>query len=231
MPSPTSRAGLSNGPSNSGSVTTHLFIGSDPVAKDARLKQLKREYIAPGAADFNTDNLYAKDITLKDLQERLQSLPVNSPNRIVIIRDARNLKSDCKEYLAVYAKTPYKGVVLVIDIEPQDKRDAFVAQMQRVSNVERFKEEARPDTFILCRQIEARKADAAVRILHQLLDGGEKAERIMGGMRYSWAHSGLGAAQAGRRLRLLLACDREIKTGMLKPVFALEKLIVVLCGT
>ncbi len=224
------RAASSSAPLSSGSLMIYLFVGHDTRSKDTRLQALRNEFVAPGTEHFNTDTLYARDITLKDLQEKLLSLPINSPHRLVTLRDGQNLKSDCKTFLVSYARQPYKGVVLVIDVEPKEKRDEFVAQMQRWASVVRFQETSRPDTFTLCRQIESLRADAALKVLHQLLDDGEKPERIMGGLRYSWMRDTLPSGQVKKRLKMLLSCDREIKTGLLQPVFALEKLIVGLCS-
>nr|HPL83037.1 hypothetical protein [Candidatus Omnitrophota bacterium] len=59
---------------------------------------------------------------------------------------------------------------------------------------------------------------------------GERPERILGGLRYSLENNVQDVKGLRRRLKLLLNCDIEIKTGKLKPVFALEKLVVNLCA-
>jgi DNA polymerase III delta subunit len=66
-------------------------------------------------------------------------------------------------------------------------------------------------------------------VLGQLLREGERPERILGGLRYSFEQGNLVPQQARKRLRLLLNCDIEIKTGRLKAGLALEKLILSLC--
>jgi hypothetical protein len=54
--------------------------------------------------------------------------------------------------------------------------------------------------------------------------------RILGGLGYTWERDVMAPLEAKRRLKLLLNCDVEIKTGRLKPNFALEKLVISLCG-
>ena len=61
-------------------------------------------------------------------------------------------------------------------------------------------------------------------------DKGEKPERIMGGLRASWTRYPADPLSLKKRLKILLQCDLDIKTGRIKPVYALERLIVNLCG-
>jgi DNA polymerase III delta subunit len=93
-----------------------------------------------------------------------------------------------------------------------------------------FKETVKPDTFVLSRSIESRRLDTALKLLDQLLKDGEKPERILGGLRYAWERGIANPVETKRRLKLLLGCDIDIKTGRLKPSFALEKLVVGLCA-
>ena len=85
------------------------------------------------------------------------------------------------------------------------------------------------DTFALSRAIDLKKPAYALGVLSELLKNGEKPERIMGGLRYSWENSSTDALVVRKRLQILLSCDIDIKTGRLKPDFALEKLVLNLC--
>jgi DNA polymerase III delta subunit len=67
-------------------------------------------------------------------------------------------------------------------------------------------------------------------VLNQLLKKGERPERILGGLRYSWENSIATPLETRRRLKALLNCDIDIKTGRLKADFALERLVVSLCS-
>jgi len=66
--------------------------------------------------------------------------------------------------------------------------------------------------------------------LAQLLKNGERPEMIMGGLRYAWEKSPLSPVDLKLKLKALLDCDIDIKTGRLQPDFALENLIIRLCG-
>jgi len=207
----------------------YLLIGQDIQAKEIQLKKIKQEFLPKELQDFNSDTLYAKDTTLKEIQERCLRLPLKSAKRVVVIKDAQSLDEDSRNFLSAYCKEAPKELVLVLDFEHYDYKDRFIKDMHACASIIRFRETANPDAFALARQIESRKADPALRLLSQLLNNGEAPERILGGLRFAWERQNIRDQESARRLKLLLACDIEIKTGRLKPACALEKLIVSLC--
>jgi DNA polymerase III delta subunit len=208
----------------------YLLIGQDAAAKEIQLKKIKQELLPPKLQDFNLDTLYAQEIKLKEIQERFLSLPVASSKRIVVIKDAHFLDQKSRDFLLAFSKKPHPQIVLVLDFEQYDYKDEFIKGMSLHGRLLRFKETVDPDTFALNRQIELRKADSALRLLNQLLKNGEAPERILGGLRYAWEKQDIQSLSARKKLKLLLGADLEIKTGRLKPAFALEKLVVSLCG-
>ncbi len=208
----------------------YLFIGQDAIAKEAQLKKIKEQFLVRGLEQFNLDILFAKDLSLKGLQERILSLPSAGSNRIIVIKEAEGLAKDAKEFISRYVKRPHPRIILVLDIFQQSRKDEFVNSITRFAKVLRFKEELSVDTFTLNRQIGSGRAEYSLRILNQLLKNGERPERILGGLRYAWERDTAPAAKTRKRLKLLVNCDIEIKTGRLKPSFALEKLVINLCA-
>jgi DNA polymerase III delta subunit len=207
----------------------YLLIGQDVLAKDSKLKEIKKSLLSPTLENFNLDNLYAKDLTLNELQEKLLCLPVKTKKRILVIKDAQILKEPLRDFLLEYGRKPLAHVALILDLDRYDPKDNFIPRIARAGQVFRFKEALRIDTFALGRQIELGRADYALRVLNQLFKTGEKPERVMGGLRYSLLKTGVTPAREKMVLKLLLDCDIAIKTGRLKPAFALEKAVVGLC--
>lgn len=205
----------------------YIFSGQDSFSKGIKLKKLKEEFLAKDLEDFNFDILYAKDLKLAILQERLLSLPVGAKKRIVVIKEAEALKIDAKEFLLKYVKKPQPSTLLVLEINSVSD---FLNEISRYAKVFRFQAAAQLDAFVLSRQIELKKTDYALRVLNQLLEKGERPERILGGLRYSWQRTTPDPIKLRNKLKLLLNCDMEIKTGRLKAPIALEKLVVQLCG-
>jgi len=208
----------------------YLFIGQDSPAKDAAIKRLKEEFLPKKLEDFNLDVLYAQGLSLKDLQERLISIPVKSSKRIVLIRNAEDLHRPLDSFIIEWAGRQNKNIVLALDISKEAKKAQLVRSISSQAKVTRFKEEIPVNTFSLSRQIESRQTGVALKTLSRLIGEGERPERILGGLRYSLEARTMDSAGLRRRLKLLLNCDIEIKRGKLKPVFALEKLVVNLCA-
>lgn len=208
----------------------YLFVGEDTLSKEVRLKKLKEELLTPNTQDFNLDILYAGHLGLRTLQEKILAIPLKSKQRIVVIKEAQNLTEDLKKFLLKYAQSPHSSVAIVLDINKASIKDQFIKNISRYTQTIRFKDNLRLDTFSLSRQIEMRKMDSALRVLNQLLKEGEKPERILGGLRYVWERSAFSPLEAKKKLRCLINCDIDIKTGRLKPDFALEKLVISLCG-
>jgi len=203
-----------------------VLIGRDFLAKEEAINRFKRQLLEVKSESFNLDILYAKELTLEHLQERLLSLPVASCARVIVIKCAGELKEEIKEYLSRYIKNPYAHAALVLDFDYVKFKDSFVKQLVASCPVRRFGEEIPVNTFGLSRQIEMKKPAQALHMLHQLLDQGEKPERILGALRVVAQQRAGYPAKTARRFKLLLMCDLDIKTGRVKPLFALERLIV-----
>jgi DNA polymerase III delta subunit len=208
----------------------YLLIGQEILAKEIQLKKIKQEFLPPQLQDFNLDTLYAQEIGLKDIQERFLAIPLKSAKRIIVIKDAHLLDEGCRDFILGFSRKPQKELVLVLDFAQYDYQDEFIKGLALHGRILRFKEIVNPDTFMLNRQIELKKTDTALRLLDQLLKNGEAPERILGGLRYAWEKQDIQSVAARRKLKFLLGCDLEIKTGRLKPAFALEKLVISLCG-
>lgn len=215
----------------------YLFIGQDSISqeglsrKHAALSQIKKQFLVKTTEDFNLDVLYSDELNLKGLQEKFLCLPFNSKIRIIVIKEAQGLKEEIKDFILDYARNPRKEIILVLDMERQGTKDVFVGSISSYAKVYRFNEPALPDAFVLGRSIDNRSTEQALRVLNQLLQNGEKPERILGGLRFAFERGVVSSPETKKRLKLLLNCDIDIKTGKLKPVFALEKLIVNLCGS
>lgn len=206
----------------------HLFAGEEPFSKDASLKRLIQEHLTPELEKFNLDILYAKELKLQDLQERLLCLPVKAKKRIIVIRGAEALKSEIKEFILEFVRIPAAHAILVLDVNRMDADGKFTKALVRYAQVSRFREKFIADTFGLGRAIESRRPDEALRILSNLLENGKKPEWILGGLRYVFQKDTLSAPKRKSRLKLLLACDVDIKTGRVPPDFAMERLVVKL---
>lgn len=207
----------------------YLFVGEDSLSKDIKLDKIKEEFFSREVEQFNFDCLYARELDLLKLQEVLLRLPVKAKKRLILIREADKLKDNIKEYFIQYFKKPLAHALLILDVNQVDRDEAFFRRVSKYIKVFRFEGRQSLNTFRLSQEIDRKRINSGLKILNLLLVNGEKPERIMGGLRYCWQRSYLPYQERNRRLRLLLNCDIDIKTGKLKPALALERLIVSLC--
>ena len=246
----------------------YLFVGEDEFSKDIKLQRIKQELLPPQLESFNFEILYAKELTLKTLQEKLLLLPVNpaskdSPKtaglssgarprqRLILIKDTPRLSTDIKKHLLTFLKKPFPHVSLILDARTIDKRDGFFNQIFGLVKLINFRRSIEINAFTLARQIMQptrnfvssrlsatlktrsltadKKIKPAIRLLHQLLLRGERPEKILGALRYQLHQERLNSQEKRKKLIFLLNCDIDIKTGKLKPQFALERLFIRLC--
>ena len=208
----------------------YLFVGQDNFAKDAALKRIKEEFLPSKLVDFNLDILHGDKLSLGALQEKLLFLPVKSSKRIILLRNAQDLDKRQEGFILQWSSKENKNVLLILDISREDQKPQLIKGLDRYAKIMRFKEDVSFSTFNLSRQIECRRISQALLILNELIKVGERPERILGGLRYSLESNSADSLSLRRRIKLLLNCDIEIKTGRCKPVFALEKLVVNLCA-
>ncbi len=157
--------------------SVYLFVGQDSPSKDKIIAKIKEEHLPKNLEDFNFDRLYAADLTLKGLQEKLLCLPAGSAKRVIIVNNAQKLSEEIKKFIGDYVRKPQKHVILILDIDKAEAKDGFVNSLAGYST-SYIREEARLDTFTLLRQIELRKPGSSLKVLRQLLDKGERPERI-----------------------------------------------------
>jgi DNA polymerase III delta subunit len=215
----------------------YLFLGQDILdqenssLKEKELNKLKAS-LPQQTRDFNLDILHCNDraFNLKALQEKLLFIPTGPSARIVVVRNLQDAKLEVKNFILEYVKKPSSGIVLVLDVDKFERKSAFIEGVSRYAETRHFLEAPQASTFALGRLIDADKTEEALKVLHRLLDDGEKPERIMGGLRASWTKYPADPLNLRKKLKILLQCDLDIKTGKIKPVFALERLIVNLSG-
>ena len=215
----------------------YLFLGQDILdqenssLKEKELNKLKA-CLPKQTRDFNLDILHCNDrsFSLKALQEKLLFMPTGDGARIVVVRSLQDAQPEVKEFLSSYVKNPSPGIILVLDVDKFDRKNAFIERISPYAEIRHFRVDVQASTFTLSRLIEAKRTAEGLEVLHELLDNGEKPERIMGGLRASWTRYPADPLILKKKLKILLQCDLDIKTGKIKPVFALERLIVNLCG-
>jgi DNA polymerase III delta subunit len=136
----------------------YLFIGEDRTSKEINIQKIKSLYLTSGTEHFNLDVLYAREVNLSLLQECVLALPAQSKKRVVIIKQAQELKPNIKDFISQYAQSGDGRTVIILDMERGDIKGQFITDIGKWGQVMRFKESVKVNTFTLARLIEDRKS-------------------------------------------------------------------------
>lgn len=208
----------------------YLFIGEDEFAKAEKIRSLKKQLLNPSLEQFNSEVFRAGELTLPLFKEALSRLPAASKNRFLVIREALRLKEGLQEYFLGQFKRLPDSLVIILDIAAIPKEEnSFLNKILKIAKVLHFKAVPCANAFNLARAIRFRQPDYALNILSDLFKQGERPERILGALRYQLVKHSVNLKDKSKAIELLLETDVNIKTGRLKPGFALETLVVKLC--
>ena len=118
----------------------YLLHGEESYYIDRIEEALIQNVLEDHERDFNQSVLYGKDITVGNILDEVQQFPMMSERRLVIVREAQNLKKSISE-LVKYAESPMKSTILVIcyKYENLDGRSSFVSRCTKEQTV--FKSE------------------------------------------------------------------------------------------
>ena len=82
-----------------------------------------RLIVAPAARDFNADLFFGAEVRPADIVQLAETLPIGSPNRLILIRDAEQLKA--APALESYLARPNPTTILVFVAAKPDLRKKF----------------------------------------------------------------------------------------------------------
>ena len=85
-----------------------------------------------GARDFNVDVFYAGDSDASAIRDSLEMLPMMSPRRVVVVKNADSLKAKDLEELQPLVEKPLENSLLILISEKVDSRKKFFKAVDRV---------------------------------------------------------------------------------------------------
>lgn len=155
-------------------------IPLDPVVAligpEAYLREKFRESLvsrALGAAlkDMNFAQFFAGDDDIRRVVEACQDYPCFAERRVVVLRDAGDLKAKEAETLSAYLDSPQPTTLLLIDDEKLDGRLEWVKKLKKKARVVELETPARDEAEAWvrdCLQREGKKA--APEVVERLVD-------------------------------------------------------------
>lgn len=90
----------------------YILMGEEPFYIDRLSKMLEESILAPEERDFNQVVLYGKDTDVDTVIANVKQFPFGSPFRVVILKEAKDLKKI--DLLSAYLQNPSPQTILVI---------------------------------------------------------------------------------------------------------------------
>jgi len=116
----------------------YLF-GAEKFFLDRALKQLVDATVPEDARDFNLQVFYGKESQIETVLDSVRTLPVFSPTRVVLIKNADKLNASDLDALASYVENPVPETCLVLVGDKIDRRKKFFQTFQKKGTLVEFK--------------------------------------------------------------------------------------------
>ncbi len=210
---------------------THILIGADHTARFRAVAAMK-DRLRRAIDAIDSETIDADRLAADALKKALLTLPA-SGRRLVCIRDAHRLSSDCRRILREVCTGIPDHLDLIIESSEWKPSDPCVKALSAVgAQVKVFVPSRRNGVFDMTRLIEGGRTAEALKVLRELLEGGVHPLQILGGMVWFWGQQRRRLTEDDfvRGLRALQATDLQVKRSRLRPHHALEILVVRLAG-
>lgn len=117
----------------------YFLYGDEPYLLNQSVQRFKYSVLDESAIDFNYNLYYAADVDVATLRDTAETLPVFSPNRLVIVKNVHEFKESEVEQLEPILRKPVEGTILVMLAEKLDKRKKLFRLMNEFATVVEFK--------------------------------------------------------------------------------------------
>jgi len=98
-------------------LSTYLFLGEEDFLKEEAIEKLRSKFLSKGSKDLNYSVFYAKDKrrSIREMLDALNTSPILSERRFVVLKDADSLLADEKESVISYLHNQKKSSLFVIE--------------------------------------------------------------------------------------------------------------------
>ncbi len=113
----------------------YIFLGEEVYLVEEALKVLKSEVFKDGGEDFNLDIYDANSIEMETVAQALETLPMMSARRLIIVKRAHELNTNGLEELSNMMSVPIDTACLVVLFESMDQRKKISKDLLKKATV------------------------------------------------------------------------------------------------
>jgi DNA polymerase-3 subunit delta len=109
----------------------YFFFGKERFLVDRAVDLVRQKVLDPRTKDFNYDLFQGKEATASKIIQAARTLPMMAKRRLVLVRDADEMKADELNGLVSYVSAPCPETCLVFTAEKADQRIKFFASYKK----------------------------------------------------------------------------------------------------
>jgi DNA polymerase-3 subunit delta len=117
----------------------YFLFGEEPYLLHQSAERFKYAVLNEGAVDFNFSIYYASDADVQNVRDAVETLPMMSPKRLVILKEAQELTDREWTELEPLLATPVDSTVFVIMASRVDKRKKSIRTLLEKADCVEFK--------------------------------------------------------------------------------------------
>jgi DNA polymerase III delta subunit len=212
---------------------TYLFLGEDGEQKESTISEIKEKILADkDARNFDYEVLYATNLDPSTLKKTLITLPAVAKKRLILIHACEKLNPHNQELILEFVSSHQEYADLLLESSTLNSNDSFVKKLKPFVNMISSAGQEKSNVFDMTRAMTMRRQPEALKILSSLLEEGAHPLQIMGGMVWFWGKckQRVSRDKFEEGLRVLSQADLNIKRSRLSPDYAIELVVVKLCG-
>ncbi len=118
-------------------LSTYLFLGEEGFLKEEAIEKLRSRFLGKGAKDLNYSVFYAKDKknTIKEMLDALNTAPILSERRLIVLKDADNLPLAEKESVISYLHNQKKTSLFIIESPTPAIKGKFLLEASKYTEL------------------------------------------------------------------------------------------------
>ena len=157
----------------------YFLFGDESFLLDEAVDSLIKMLVTDSLRDFNYSSFYAPEVEVQNLRDAIETLPVMAPRRVVLLKEAHEMKDKEWEELLPLIESPVESTIWICVAQKADKRKKFLKAFLENGVVSEFKrpfENQIPQWITAIARKYSLKIDSeASQVLHQLV-GNDLAE-------------------------------------------------------
>lgn len=118
--------------------TLYYIHGKERFLCDRAVDQLKARVLDPRTRDFNCDQFHGKEARAQAIVQAARTLPMMAKRRLVLVREADEMKADEFAALIPYVQKPCAETCLVLIGEKADQRLKFFVAFKKHGEMVKF---------------------------------------------------------------------------------------------